>query len=174
MNQREIRLAIALIAILVLGGGWVVFNRLGGWKTSLERREVALAQRKLEADGMLAQRDFWTVRSEWLNAHQKDYTKRNDADTELLNLLRDSAQTHDITLSLSQLGDPADAPGVRAATITVDANGEYAKVWRWLHALQADPTSFISIQGLTIKPNVEDTKRLEVSDLRLQKWFRLP
>lgn len=174
MNPRELRLAIALIAILVIGGGWVVFKRLGAWKTSLERREVALAQRKVEADGLLQQRDFWNLRSEWLNSNQKDYTTRNDADTQLLNYVRDSAQANDVTLSLSQLGDPAQAPGVRAATITVDANGDYAKVWRWLHTLQSDPTAFISVQGLTIKPNVEDTKRLEVTDLRLQKWFRVP
>ncbi len=174
MNPREQRLAIALIAILVLGGGYTVFKRLGAWKTSLERREVALAQRKLEAEGLLKQADFWKQRSEWLNASQKTYTTRNEADTQLLNFIRDSAQTHEVTLTLSQLGDPAQAPGVRAATMTVDANGEYAKVWRWLHFLQADPTAFISIQGLTIKPNVEDTKRLEVTDLRILKWFRLP
>lgn len=174
MNPRELRLATALIAILVIGGGWVVFKRLGAWKTSLERREVSLAQRKLEAEGLLQQADFWKLRSDWLNTNQKDYTTRNEADTQLLNYVRDSAQANEVSLTLSQLGDPAQAPGVKASTMTVDANGEYAKVWRWLHALQSDPTSFISIQGLTIKPNVEDTKKLEVTDLRIQKWFRQP
>lgn len=172
MNPRELRLAIALVTILVLGGGWVAFKRLGAWKTSLEKREVNVAQRKLEAEGLLQQKDFWKLRSDWLNANQPEYTTRNDADNQLLTFVRDTAKQQGIELTLSQLGDPEEQPGVKAATMTVDASADYAKVWAWIHSLQSNPTNFISVRGLTLKPNLEDTKVLEVTDLRIQKWFR--
>ena len=44
MNPRELRLAIAFAAVLLLGGGFVAYKRLQSWKKSIETRELALAQ----------------------------------------------------------------------------------------------------------------------------------
>ncbi len=172
MNQRELRLFIALAAILVIGGGWVVFKRLGAWKTKLESRELALAQRKVEAEGLLSQKDFWKVRSEWLNRSQPEYKNRNEADNELLTFVKESAKGHSVDLTLAQLDQPEPQTGVIAATMTVDAKGEYAKMWEWLHSLQSNPEKFISVRNIEVRPNLEDTKILEVTELRIQKWFR--
>ena len=172
MNERELRLAIALAAILFLGGGWLAFKKLTAWKTRIEAAELSMAQRKVEAEGLLQQKDFWTLRSDWLNKNQPVYKNRNEADNQLLTYVKGSAKDNDVDLTLSQLDQPELQPGMMAATMTVDAKAEYGKMWKWIHSLQSNPADFISVRSIEIKPNLEDTKILEVTDLRIQKWFR--
>jgi len=71
MNARELRLAIAFAAILVIGGGWLLFMQIGRWKKNIEQREFALSLKKVEADELLLQKDFWNTRSNWLSEKQR-------------------------------------------------------------------------------------------------------
>jgi hypothetical protein len=174
MNQRELRLAIAFAAVFLLGGGFVAYNRLVSWKKSIETRELALAQKRVEAEGLFQQKDFWNTRSSWLNEQQPEYKNRNDADKQLLDYVKESASTHEVTLDLSQLDQPEAQAGVVAANMTVDAKAEYSKMWAWIHHLQSEPSKFIVVRGLDMKPNLEDTALLEVTQMRIQKWFKNP
>jgi hypothetical protein len=174
MNQRELRLAIALAAILILGGGYLAYKGLAGWKTRLDAREQAQAQRRVEADGLMQQQTFWKLRSDWLNSNLPEYKNRNEADNQLLTFVRESAKANDVDLTLSQLDPPEPLDTVIAAAMTVDAKAPYEKMWAWLHTLQANPQNFVSIRSVDMRPNLEDTKVLEVTELRVQKWFKKP
>lgn len=173
MNQRELRLAIALAAILLIGGGYLAYKRLAGWKAKLESREIALAQKRVEAESLLAMKDYWVARSEFLNANQPEFKNRNEADNSLLTFVKERAKTHEVELTLAQLEQPEDQPGVRASNMTVDGKADYEKMWRFIHSLQDDPKNFISIRSMELRPNLEDTKVLEVTELRIQKWFKV-
>ena len=70
MNAREQRLAIALVAILLLGGGWIAFAKMVKWKKDLEEREHQLSLRRTEAEELIKTKDFWTARSQWLESKQ--------------------------------------------------------------------------------------------------------
>jgi hypothetical protein len=172
MNARELRLAIALAAIVLLGGGYMAYKKLGKWKMSLESREMTVAQRRTEAEALLSMKDFWQARSEFLNANQPEYKNRNEADNMLLSFVKDLAKANEVELTLAQLEQPEDQPGVRAANMVVDGKADYEKMWRFLHALQEEPKNFITVRGLELRPNLEDTKVLEVTELRIQKWFK--
>lgn len=171
MNTRELRLAIALVAILVIGGGWLVFTQIGRWKKGIEQREFSLSLKKVEADELLLQKDFWNTRSSWLNEKQLDYPGRKDADNALYDLMEQSAKKAGINLLSRQQEQPEEQPGVIAAGIVVEAKGSLEKVLRWLHELQR-PDAFISVKGMTLKPDVEDSAVILLTETRIQKWYR--
>jgi hypothetical protein len=173
MNARELRLAIAFAAILVIGGGWLLFMQIGRWKKNIEQREFALSLKKVEADELLLQKDFWNTRSNWLSEKQPVFTSRKDADNTLYDLIEVSAKKAGITLLSRQQEQPEDQPGVIAAGIVVEAKGGLEKMLRWLHELQR-PEAFISVKGMTLKPDVEDSATILLTEARIQKWYRRP
>lgn len=178
MNSRELRLALALIAILIAGGGALVFSKMGKWKKDIERREAQQTNDKAIADELLKQQDFWKMRSEWLAEKQPVWTSRKSADDELYKLVNESAQKEGVTLLGTQQDNPEQLPGVMAAGLVIaEAKAPMGKILRWLTHLQMPeghqtPDNFISIKGLTMKPDPEDTTIVHVSDFHIQKWYR--
>ncbi len=178
MNAREQRLALAFIALLIGGGAALAFTQMGKWKKDLERRENQLSLKKVEAEELLKQQAFWKTRSEWLTAQQPVWSGRKGADDELNKLISDSAKKAGVTLLGTQQENPEELNGMTAAGLVVaEAKGPMEKILRWLSNLQMPEghqncDAFISIKGLTMKPDQEDTAIVHVSDFHVQKWYR--
>lgn len=178
MNPRELRLALALLAVIIGGGGVLAFAKMGKWKKDIERRENQVANDKAVAEELLRQRDFWKARSDWLAASQPVWTSRKAADDELHKLVTESAQKEGVTLLGTQQENPEQQPGVMAAGLVVaEAKAPIAKILRWLSHLQMPEghqtcDNFVSIKGLTMKPDPEDTTIVHISDFHIQKWYR--
>jgi hypothetical protein len=58
-----------------------------------------------------------------------------------------------------------------AALVISEAKAPYEKMLRWLQSLQ-NPTAFVAVTTLTLKPDAEDTSLLYATDVRVQKWYR--
>ncbi len=174
MNAREQRLAILLISVILIGGGWLVFKRMSQWKSSIAAREIVLVSKKAEATALLSQKDFWKTRSEWLAAKQPVYpAKRADADNAIDELIRNTARDNGITIVTPQAEEPErlDIADSTSASMLISAKGPLEKMLRWLHGLQ-QPDAFITIKGLALAPDPEDPAQVEVTNLRIQKWYR--
>ena len=170
MNQREQRLAMIVLAMVICGGGWIVFSQMGKWRKSIDERDYKLSLRKTEADELLKQKDFWHLRSEWLSAQQEEYPSRNEADNKIYTLVDETAKKHGLT-TMRQLAEPEEVQGMTSATVLVEAKGPLESVLRWLYDLQK-PAAFISVKSIALKSNPEDTALVIVSDLKIQKWYR--
>ena len=158
------------MAMVILGGGWMVFSQMGKWRKSIDERDFKLSLQKTEADELLKQKDFWHLRSEWLETKQEVYPSRNEADNKVYELVEQTAKKQGLTI-LRQLAEPEEQQGMTSATVIVEAKGPLEKVLRWLYDLQT-PTAFISVKSLALKSNPEDTSLVIVSDLKVQKWYR--
>ncbi len=180
MNPRELRLALVFVALLIGGGAALLFAKMGKWKKDIERREYQLSLKKVEAEELLRQQSFWKTRSAWLTTQQPVWSSRKSADDELNKLVTESAQKAGVVLLGTQQVNPEQQNDLMAAGLVVaEAKGPMEKILRWLTHLQmpeGHPTcdSFISVKGLTMKPDPEDTAIVHVSDFHLQKWYRLP
>ncbi|MDB6139185.1 MAG: hypothetical protein JWO94_2257 [Verrucomicrobiaceae bacterium] len=170
MTQRELRLAVIVMAMVILGGGWIVFSQMGKWRKSIDERDFKLSLKKTEADELLKQKDFWHLRSEWLESKQEIYPSRNEADNKVYELVDQTAKKQGLTV-LRQLAEPEELGGMTSASVIVEAKGPLDKILRWLYDLQK-PTAFISIKSLALKNNPEDSSLVIVSDLKIQKWYR--
>lgn len=177
MNAREQRLAIALVAILLLGGGWIAFAKMVKWKKDLEEREHQLSLRRIEAEELIKTKDFWTARSQWLESKQPIWTSQRAADDELNKIISESSKKEGVTVLASLQQEPVQQDGLWASGISLEVKGPYEKTLQWLHRLQTPdghPTydSFVSIKGLALKPDVEDPTKIHIQDLHIQKWYR--
>ena len=172
MNRREQILAAALGVILLVGVCSFAFVHMTKWKKDIERREYALSLEKVEADELLKQKDFWMTRSDWLTKKQPVFTKDADANNSIFELVSKTAKESGVTAGPPQM-QPLDRsnPGLIAAGVTVSASGELEKILRWLYKLQESPDAFISVRGLTLKPDQEDTNKVLVNELHVLKWY---
>jgi hypothetical protein len=177
MNAREQRLAIALVAILLLGGGWIAFTKMMTWKKDLEEREHQLSLRRIEFEELIKTKPFWTARSEWLESKQPVWTSQRAADDELNKLISESSKKEGVTVLASLQQEPIQQDGLWASGISLEVKGPYDKTLQWLNRLQSPeghPTydAFVSIKGLALKPDPEDGTKIHIQDLHIQKWYR--
>jgi hypothetical protein len=171
MTKREQGLAIGFGLILIGGGAFVGLTQLKAWKQRVDQRSITLEERQREVDDLLAEQNSWEQRSAWLAEKQPQYTTSGEADVKLLDLIRDTAASHNITVQI-QPQERSERPGMISSTTLVEAKGDLAAILKWLHALQ-EPNAFISIPSLAIAPNEEDISQVIVN-MMVQKWFRLP
>lgn len=172
MTSSEQRLALALGAIIAIGGAFIGLTKLKSWKLSVDARSLEVQTRRAEADDLLAQQAFWEKRLDWLAEKQPLYTRRSEADLGLLELVQSSAAKYNVTLTQNQPVAPSEREGLTSANMNVEARASWEAMNRWLHELQ-QPETFLSIPALTMTPNEEDTSEVIVN-MNLQKWFRLP
>lgn len=170
MTARERTLALGMLAVLLAGGAFLGVLKLKGWKQAVDDAEYELELRRTEADILLAEKDLWLKRSEWINGNQPAFTTRRNADTELNKLVQDTMAARNIEAIQNQPSDPTERPGLFASTMIVQGRADFASTMSWLHDLQK-PGAFISIPSIAITPNDEDTAQVNVS-LVLQKWYR--
>lgn len=171
MTAREQKLAIGLTAITLIGGAFLGLRQLQAWKARVDVRAISLATRRAEAQELMSTKEIWQKRSEWLAEKQPEFTKRSDADLDLLNLIRESAAKFDVTVQ-PQPTDPIERAGLTSANMLVAAKGDFKSVMQWLHAIQ-EPAAFISISSLALLPDEQDTTQVNAT-INIQKWFRLP
>ena len=121
---------------------------------------------------LLAEREFWEQRSQWLEQKQPLFTKRSEADLSLLNLITETAPKFNVTVNPPQPTEPSERVGLTSSNVIVEARGDLGAILRWLHSIQ-QPSAFISIPALTLTPNEQDASEV-VLNMTIQKWFRLP
>jgi hypothetical protein len=177
MNAREQRLALAFLAVLVIGGGWLAFMKMARWKKDIESREHDVALRRIQAEELIKQKDFWNARSSWLAEKQPTWVSQRAADDEMNKLITESAKKEGVTVLASLQQEPVQESGLWASGITVEVKGPYDKTLQWLHRLQSPEghetyDAYVSIKSLSLAPDVEDGTLIHLKDLHLQKWYR--
>ncbi len=170
MTARERTLAIGLVSVLLAGGTLLAGIQLKNWKMRVDDGEYELEMRRAEADILLEQKDLWVKRAEWINGKQPAFTSQRNAEEQLLRLVQDTGSARNIEIKQNQISNPAELPGMVAATITVQGQADFQSTMSWLYDLQ-QPGSFVSIPSIAITPNDEDTSQVNVAFV-LQKWYR--
>lgn len=172
MTASEQRLALLLGGVVIAGGAFVGLTSLKAWKLRVDARALSVESRRLEADTLLAEKDFWRQRSAWLLERQPVFTRRGEADNGFLELLQSTASAEGVQLTQTQPVEPAERAGLISSSFTIEARGEWEAVNQWLHRLQK-PDAYLSIPALSVTPNDADTSQVIVN-MNVQKWFRLP
>lgn len=172
MTASEQRLALGLGAVIILGGAFIGLTKLRAWKQRVDLSSLEVQTRRMEADDLLAQKDFWNQRFTWLTESQPVFSTRGEIDNGFLAQLETSASEHGVTLLQRQPIEPAERAGLMSSTFTIRASASWEAMNEWLYALQK-PDAFISIPTLVMSPNDQDTSMVTV-DMNIQKWFRLP
>ncbi|WP_395735571.1 hypothetical protein [Prosthecobacter sp.] len=155
MKPSERRLLTILVVLALVAGSAILSQFLLRKQHLIERREESLALRQLEADGMLADKDLWHARQNWLQSTQPSMTSESQASNELLDTLVTAATKNDLVVQKRALQEPVTRPFYREVGVSLTLKGQLPAMFRWLHEM-LEPSKFRAISVLKITPDEAD------------------
>lgn len=170
MKASERRLLALFLLLLAIVGGMVLTRHLREWQHRIEVAEHRLSLERMETEAMLAQGPEWKAAGTWIAEHQPAVKDKSEADEELFNNVRNSAQAAGLSISNQQWQVPSDSPYFHQAGVTLTVKGELPALFGWLYSMQS-PTAFAVIPTLKLKPDKEDNKKAQC-DLTVWRWSR--
>ena len=171
LTQRE-RVLRATIAVLLFGLGnlallsWMM-GRNAGIQSDLRAKQTAIASMKT----ILAERDQWTAREAWLDAHQPKLTNPEQAGVLLLDEIKEVARANDVLLESPELGGVQTQPACRSVAVQVATKSSWPSLVKFLHALQ-QPDRFIVFESANLQIDPGNPARM-AGRFKIAKWYAL-
>ncbi len=169
MTKSEKRLSIVLGLALLVGGLLLGIPTLQRSGAELEQRLAQARAWQTEAQAFLAERELWVERQYWLETHIPKVPSLSVANTELLNLVEETARAVGLTLDERQFREGNIDETWIEARLTVVLTATPEQVFRFL-ARMASPERFIAAERLTLR-SAQDGGMMacEVTFLRFYK-----
>jgi len=171
LTQRE-RLLLATVAVLLFGLGnlllvsWMM-GRNAGIQSDLRAKRSEIASMK----AILAERDQWTARDAWLDAHQPKLKNPEQAGVLLLDEIKEVARANDVLLESPELGGVEAQSACRSVTIQVATKSSWPGLVKFLHALQ-QPDRFIVFESANLRIDPSNPARMACR-FKIAKWYAL-
>ncbi len=171
LTPKEKRLLILFLALVFIVGNLIGLPWLSDQQKKLGRQLIDLRSQQEVATSWLGEKDLWTERKAWLDAHQPKLTSSGDASSDFLKLLQDTARQNKIKIVDQKLLEPEKHPGYEAISVRMTVNGNMEAIARWLSAIQ-QPDKFHAVLKFNLKREGEgDNMRC---DLDLARWYAPP
>ena len=169
MTPRERTLAMIVGLIVVACVNLFLFDYFVKQNRQL-RSDFALKTLSLTAKrALLADRDVWQQREQWLAQKQVKLTDPDRAATTLLATAQDIAKKHSIVLENTVLGKAETKPQYVAVGVTFDTKSKWADLVGFLREMQT-PEQFIVFENANLQADSADKTQMH-GRFRLQKWY---
>lgn len=169
MTARERMLAtvvgLAFFVVVNFALGKVLVRYYGQFKTDLATKSIQLETLKT----LLAERDTWTQRDQWLQAKMPKLENRDSAAVELRKVVSDIAGKHSITLDKVMLSSPETRPQYSFVALGFETKSRWENLVAFLRELQG-PEQFIVVEKLTLRIDEADKTQMR-GTFRAAKWF---
>jgi hypothetical protein len=166
-SERRLMLIFGLIIVGALH--IVIFRWAMGAKDALSSEVFRLQSAVDEYRLLLAEKDFWEARKQWLAAHPFDEHHGRQSESQFAEDIQASLQRHGLTISSQQMKESSQAGGLVEAQFEFSARGSLEKIIRWLGTTQ-QPGHHIAVRAFTLK-RLEDGDLMEAR-MRIGKIFR--
>jgi hypothetical protein len=167
-NKSERRLIIVLgVALFVMGTFYLVSYLL-----DIESG-LALKIRGLEASAntdqvWLREKQFWLDRKKWIDQKQPKVAPGGVAQSELLQSLTTSAQSHKLTIQEQSFADAKSTANYQAVAVRLKLTGTLEDVVRWLVDVQ-QPEKFQAVTTFSLKSQ-EKPPAVDL-ELEVARWY---
>jgi len=118
---------------------------------------------------LLAERDTWNERDQWLQAKMPKLENRDSAAVELRKVISEIAGKHNVTLDKVTLNSPETRPQYSLVALGFETKSRWQDLVAFLRELQA-PERFIVVERLTLKIDEADKTQMRGA-FRSAKWF---
>jgi hypothetical protein len=167
--------------LVVLGiAFFLVANFLGLRFFSIKKADLLdevdkLSLKHAQAVTILEEKQGWDQLKNWMDQHQPRFTTESEAERHLVDTIRGTAETHEITIETQHLAAQdefaaGNNPYFNQKLVPLMANGTLESMTRWLAELQ-QPERFIAIRIKSLK-SAEETSRVEC-DLEVALRYKL-
>lgn len=169
LTPRE-RILLAAVAALVFG----LFNLiLFSWMLGRDSdTRAALRAKRSEIGSMksiLAERELWTARDGWIDAHQPKLANPEQAGVRLLDEIKEAARANDVLLESPELGSVETGASRRSVTVQVAAKSSWPGLIKFMHALQ-QPDRFIVFETANLQLDPGNPARMACR-FKIAKWY---
>ena len=155
-EQRLVMILIALVAVFATG---FMSMRMLAWQRALDKKDRSVAMRQTEMEQMLAEKDVWQQKLDFLRQKQPPMKNVNAANKELYQFINESAQKHSLEINNRQNVQPAEGTYFHQVGETLVIKAEVKPLMQWMHELLS-PDSFYYISSLSIQPLPEDNSKV--------------
>jgi len=169
LTSREKGLALAVGIALFLLLNLVLLKAFAQRSIALRSQ---LEQRHLEWSAMqdlLGEEGLWAARDAALTARQPRLTNENAAGVELLDLVRQMARAHEVTLENPVFGEAARSQWYRSVPVSLDTHSSWPALIGFLYALQK-PDQFIVCEDANIQVDPGDQTKM-LGHFKIARWY---
>ena len=171
ITQRE-RLLLATIAVLLFVlGNLFLLSWMMGHNTRIKSDLSAKRAEIVTMKAVLAERDQWTAREAWLDAHQPKLNNPEQAGVLLLDEIKEVARANDVLLESPELGGVEAQSACRSVTVQVATKSSWPGLVKFLHALQ-QPERFIVFEAANLRIDPGNPSRM-AGQFKIAKWYAL-
>lgn len=171
MSANERRLLSVFVLLLLVFASIFGIKQLGKWSARLGQQEHAIELRKIEADALLAQADYWKQSEAWLKEQQPSFESESETTQELLDFAVKEAAQAGVTITNKQYQKTESTAWYSQFGVTLTVKGKLPEVFRWVNSLQNQPSAFRVIPFLKVTPDKDDAEAVLCS-LQCWRWYQ--
>jgi hypothetical protein len=169
MNRRERILLLAVAAVVFLLLNLFVWSWLFG-AIGRAHAELAVSRDQLKKQEMFVrERALWTKRSEWLQKHQPVLKNSGEAQTGLLDELRQIAGKYNILIENPAIGPGETTPNHQAVFASVETKSGWPSLVHFLYDVQ-QPDSFVAFDSVNLMIDSNDPTMMR-GRFKIARWF---
>lgn len=168
MKPSEKRLLIGLLAMLLLGAGVIGSDYYFDRRDELLAVKANLDNEWITIETLFEEKEIWEVRAAWLEKNQPAFTSTELIDQAIFKEAL-ASDIDGVTTSRHTLLPTVHTPYYTQSGVSLNAAGDLASVFRWLHDLNR-PESFRVIRNVKIGPDKDKAENI-VAQFELLRWY---
>ena len=171
LTKRE-RILLTSVAVLLFGlGNLALLSWMTGYNARVQSDLRAKRSELASMKAILAERDQWTAREAWLDAHQPKLSNPEHAGVLLLDEIKEAARSNDVLLESPELGGVETQTACRSVTVQVATKSSWPSLIKFLNALQ-QPERFIVFESANLRIDPGNPARMACR-FKIAKWYAL-
>ena len=172
MNRRERMLsggvgAVIFVLLNLLLWSWL-FGAIGRAHADL----AASKSRRQEEEIFIKDRPLWTKRDEWLQQHQPALKNSGEAQTNLLDQLKQIAGKYNILIENPAIGAGETTPNHQAVFASIETKSLWPPLVHFLYDAQ-QPDSFVVFEKVNLMIDPNDATMMR-GQFKVARWFAPP
>jgi hypothetical protein len=169
MNRRERLLSLAIGGLIFLLLNLFIWSQLLG-AISVARGDLATRQASRKEQAIfMKERALWQKRDDWLHQHQPILKNAGEAQTGLLDELKQVASKHDILIENPAIGSGETTPNHQTVFASIETKSPWPPLVHFLSDVQ-QPESFIVFETVNLMIDSSDPTMMR-GKFKIARWF---
>ncbi len=169
LKKSEQRLLGIFLVVCLLVISFFLYTQLSKVQRRADNELRRLQLERLEIADLLADKEFWDRRQEWLRQAQPAFTTQEQAAQDLLDTVRGAARSNGIEIESEDLEEPRENEHYQSSVATVKGVADLESVLRWVYQLQT-PKDFRAVTRFKLVPEKEDPERVHC-EVKVERWY---
>ncbi len=172
MNRRERILSAAVGGAVFLLINIFIWSWLLGAISQARAEVMTKKSQREEEELFIKDRPLWTKRDDWLRQHQPPLKNSGEAQTNLLDQLKQTATQYKILVENPAIGAGETTPNHQAVFASIETKSPWPPLVHFLYDVQ-QPDSFVVFDSVNLMIDSSDPTMMR-GRFKIARWFAPP